>query len=66
MDKDLNKRGFENQVEGTAEELKGRVRGDIGDMTDNRSEHIKGRAEEMKGKAKKEFGKMESDLSKQR
>ena len=57
--KDLNERGLENQVKGTAKEVKGRVRGDLGDATDNTSEHIKGRAEELEGKIQKNFGKAE-------
>jgi uncharacterized protein YjbJ (UPF0337 family) len=60
--KDLNDRGLENQVKGTAKEVKGRVRGDLGDATDNESEHIKGRAEELKGKVQKNFGKGERKL----
>ena len=36
--KDLNERGLENQVKGTAKEVKGQVRGDVGDATDNTSE----------------------------
>ena len=59
--KDLNERGLENQVKGTAKEMKGQVRGDLGDATDNTSEHIKGRAEELKGKVQKNFGKAERD-----
>ncbi|HEX9085724.1 MAG TPA: CsbD family protein [Gemmatimonadaceae bacterium] len=57
--KDLNERGLKNQVKGTAKEFKGRVRGDLGDATDNSSEHIKGRTEELKGKVQKNFGKGE-------
>ena len=57
--KDLNERGLENQIKGTAKEVKGRVRGDLGDATDNTSEHIKGRAEELEGKIQKNFGKAE-------
>jgi uncharacterized protein YjbJ (UPF0337 family) len=60
--KDLNQRGIENQVKGTAKEMKGQIRGDLGDATDNSSEHIKGRAEEVKGKVQKNFGKGERDL----
>ena len=60
--KDLNERGLENQVKGTAKEMKGRVRGDIGDATDNTSEHIKGRKEELEGKIQKNFGKGERKL----
>lgn len=57
--KDLNERGLENQVKGTAKEIKGKIRGDLGDATDNSSEHIKGRAEQVKGKVQKNFGKGE-------
>jgi uncharacterized protein YjbJ (UPF0337 family) len=57
--KDLNERGLENQVKGTAKEFKGQVRGDLGDATDNSSEHIKGRAEELEGKIQKNVGKAE-------
>jgi uncharacterized protein YjbJ (UPF0337 family) len=60
--KDLNERGLENQVKGTAKEVKGRVRGDLGDATDNTSQHIKGRAEELEGKVQKNFGKGERKL----
>ena len=57
--KDLNERGLKNQVKGTAKEIKGRIRGDLGDATDNSSEHIKGRAEELEGKFQKNVGKGE-------
>jgi uncharacterized protein YjbJ (UPF0337 family) len=59
MAKDLNQRGIENQVKGTAKEMEGQVRGDLGDATDNTSEHIKGRAKELEGKIQKNFGKAE-------
>jgi uncharacterized protein YjbJ (UPF0337 family) len=59
--KDLNEKGAENQIKGTAKEMKGRIRGDLGDATDNASEHIKGRAEELEGKVQKNFGKGERD-----
>jgi uncharacterized protein YjbJ (UPF0337 family) len=59
--KDLNERGLENEVKGTAKEMKGRIRGDLGDATDNSSEHIKGRAEELEGKFQKNVGRAERD-----
>ncbi len=59
MDKDLNTRGVENQVKGSAKEMIGKVRGDLGDATDNASEHIKGRKEQLEGKIQKNFGKGE-------
>ena len=58
MGKDLETRGIENQVKSSVKEMKGQVRGDLGDATDNASsEHIKGRAEELKGQDQKNFGK---------
>jgi len=57
--KDLNERGIENQVKGTGKEMKGKIRGDLGDATDNASEHVKGRVEELEGKVQKNFGKGE-------
>ena len=59
--KDLNKRGIENEVKGTAKEMKGKLRGDVGDATDNTSQHIKGRAEQLGGKIQKNFGKAEKN-----
>lgn len=59
---DERDRGRENRVEGQAEELKGKVRGEIGDATDDRSEQLKGKGEELKGKAKKEFGEAQEDI----
>ena len=60
--KDLNERGLENQVKGTAKEVKGQVRGDVGDATDDTSEHITGRKEELEVKIQKNFGKGERKL----
>ena len=61
-DKDLTDRGIENQVEGTAKEVGGKIRGDVGDLTDNASEHLKGRAKEAEGKIQKNVGKLEQDI----
>jgi uncharacterized protein YjbJ (UPF0337 family) len=62
MAKDLEQRGLENQVKGTAKEMEGQIRGDLGDATDNHSEHIKGRAKEAEGKIQKNVGKTERDI----
>ena len=61
MAKDLEQRGLENQVKGSAKEMEGQIRGDLGDATDNTSEHIKGRAKELEGKIQKNFGKAQQD-----
>ena len=59
MAKDLGQRGLENEVKGSAKEMKGKLRGDLGDATDNESEHLKGRAEQLKGKIQKNIGEAE-------
>ena len=42
--KGLNQRGIENQTEGTAKEIKGNIRKNVGDAFDNESEQLKGSA----------------------
>ena len=60
MAKDLGTDGFENQVKGAAKEVAGKIRKNVGDMTDNHSEEAKGAAKEMEGKAQRQVGKVES------
>jgi uncharacterized protein YjbJ (UPF0337 family) len=52
----------QNQLEGKAKELGGKVRGKIGDVTNNRSEQLKGKKDELKGRAQKKLGDAESDV----
>ena len=61
-DKDLETRGAENQIKGSAKELEGKVRGTVGDATDNESEQLKGKAKELEGKVQKNFGKAEREI----
>lgn len=63
MNRELHEEGTENRVEGAVDELKGKVRGDVGDATDNRSEHLKGRAEEVKGKVQRKVGEAQQDAA---
>ena len=63
---DLARKGAENQVEGTADQVKGRVKNALGGLTGDNSQQVKGKAEELKGKVQKEFGKAESDAAKDR
>ena len=60
-DKDLTERGIANQVKGNAKELEGKVRGAVGDATDDHSEHLKGHAQELKGKVQKKFGEAQRE-----
>ena len=56
------KTGDQNQVEGAAKELGGKVRGTFGDIVDDRSQHAEGKMDELKGKAQKNLGKAQNKL----
>ena len=62
MADDLGTDGFKNQVKGAAKEVAGKVRKNVGDMTDNHSEEVKGAAKEMEGKAQRKVGEAESKI----
>jgi uncharacterized protein YjbJ (UPF0337 family) len=62
MDKDLTQRGVENQVEGKAKEVEGRIRDGIADVTGNESEQLKGKAKRVEGELQQKFGKAERKL----
>ena len=60
---DMNRKtGDENRIEGAAKELGGKVRGGLGDLTDNRSQHAEGKLDELKGKAQKNLGKVQQKV----
>jgi len=54
--------GDQNRAEGTAKELGGKIRGGLGDLVDNREQHVKGTVDELKGKAQKNIGKLQQKL----
>ena len=60
--KDLNQRGTENEAEGSAKEMKGKIRKNVADVFDDESQQAKGSAEELEGKVQKNFGKAERKL----
>jgi len=62
-DRDLRREGTRDQAKGAFEELKGKVRGDLGDAFDNSDEHFKGRAEELKGKVRRKVGEAKEDIA---
>lgn len=62
-DDKLRKKSVEDTVKGAVNEGVGKVRGKVGDWTDNGSEHIKGKMQEVKGKLQKKKGELEDDLS---
>ena len=56
------KMGDQNQLVGAAKELGGKVRGGLGDLVDNREQHVKGTVDELKGKAQKNLGKVQQKV----
>lgn len=62
MADDLTDKGIKNEVEGSAKELKGRIRDGIADVTGDDSENLKGKAEKLEGKAQKHFGRAEQNV----
>lgn len=54
--------GTENELKGKAKELGGKIRGEVGDMTDNHSEEVKGKKLELEGKAQKKLGEAQNAL----
>jgi uncharacterized protein YjbJ (UPF0337 family) len=62
MADDLGTDGFENRVKGTAKEVEGKIRKNVGDVTDNHSEEFKGKMKEMEGKAQRKVGETESKI----
>ena len=62
MADDLRRDGLKNQVKGAAKEVSGKIRKNVGDMTDNRSEEFKGAAKELEGKAQRKIGETQSKV----
>ena len=62
MADDLGTDGLENQVKGAAKEVSGKIRKNVGDMTDNHSEEFKGATKELEGKIQRKVGETESNI----
>ena len=62
---DLASKGAENQLEGTGDQVKGRIRNAVGGLTGDNSQQLKGKAEELKGKVQKSFGEGQSDAARE-
>ncbi|MEO8294464.1 MAG: CsbD family protein [Gemmatimonadota bacterium] len=59
----LSEKSVKDKVKGTVNELVGKGRGKLGDLTDNGSEHIKGKIQEVKGKIQKKKGDVEGKIA---
>jgi uncharacterized protein YjbJ (UPF0337 family) len=49
-----------NEAEGKGKQIKGKVREEVGKLTDNKKEQIKGKVEQAQGKAREAVGKAQS------
>ena len=58
--------GLANRVKGAGKELEGKIRGALGDLTDNESEQVKGKAQELKGKAQQKLGEAQDTVADER
>jgi uncharacterized protein YjbJ (UPF0337 family) len=65
-DRDMQKRGLEDRIEGAGKEAQGKVRNAVGDLTDDRSEQLKGKGKELEGKAQRKLGEAEEDIDRER
>jgi uncharacterized protein YjbJ (UPF0337 family) len=62
MADDLGTDGLENQIKGAAKQAEGKIRKNVGDMTDDANEELRGKAKELEGKAQRKIGEQESKL----
>jgi uncharacterized protein YjbJ (UPF0337 family) len=59
----LREKSVTDKVKGKVNEVVGKGRGKLGDLTDNGSERIKGKFQEAKGKVQQKKGDLEEDLA---
>ena len=49
----------EDEIKGRGKQVKGKIREEIGKLTDNKKEQVKGKIEQAEGKVREEIGKAE-------
>jgi uncharacterized protein YjbJ (UPF0337 family) len=59
----LRSKSVKDKVKGKYNEVVGKGRSKLGDLTDNGSEHIKGKFQEIKGKVQQKKGEVEEDVA---
>lgn len=59
----LRQKSVSDKVKGKVNEVVGKGRATLGDLTDNGSEHIKGKIQQGKGKVQQKKGDIEGKLS---
>ena len=66
MADDLRRKGIANQVKGSAKEAAGKVRRNVGDLTDNPREQLKGGSKELEGRVQRKIGEAERQSDRDR
>jgi uncharacterized protein YjbJ (UPF0337 family) len=59
----LREKSVTDKVKGKINEVVGKTRSKVGDLTDNGSEHAKGKFQEVKGKVQQKKGELEGRLA---
>mgnify|MGYP002780731854 CR=1 FL=1 len=62
IDRNLNDRAAENELEGTGDRLKGRVKDAAGGLTGDSEMQAEGKMDQLKGKAKDALGRVQRAL----
>ena len=60
---ELRREGAENQAEGTADDIKGRVKDAAGGLTGDSSLQAEGKLDRAKGKVRKKVGDLQTDAA---
>jgi uncharacterized protein YjbJ (UPF0337 family) len=50
----------DNEVKGKGKQIEGKVREEVGKLTDNKTEQVKGKVEQAEGKAREAVGKVQA------
>ncbi|MBR7554422.1 CsbD family protein [Allobacillus sp. GCM10007491] len=59
----MSDKGFEENVKGSMDKVKGKAKEEYGEMTDDASKEIEGKKDQVKGEAKKKYGDMKDKFS---
>ncbi|MBN1193830.1 MAG: CsbD family protein [Methanomicrobiaceae archaeon] len=48
----------EDEIKGKGKQIEGKIREEVGKLTDNKTEQVKGKIEQVEGKVQEEIGKL--------
>jgi uncharacterized protein YjbJ (UPF0337 family) len=59
----LREKSVTDKVKGKVNEVVGKTRSKLGDLTDNGSEHVRGKVQQLKGRFQQKKGEVEEDVA---